>query len=210
MADHDWNERYRLGDTPWDTGSPEEALVAFVEQAGLADARVLEVGCGTGTNALWLASRGFDVVGIDVSDRAIDLARAKAAQAPGPGTGRFEIVDFLATQPDGGPFDLVFDRGVFHGFDAADARARFASQVAASLVPGGRWLSLIGSTEGAPREEGPPRRSARDIVNAIEPVLEIVDLRTAAFDTTRSDAPRAWRCLSRLRLVPAQPSTVRT
>ncbi len=210
MADHDWNERYQFGDTPWDTGAPEEVLVDFVEQAGLANARVLEVGCGTGTNALWLASRGLDVVGIDVSDRAIDLARAKAAQAEVPGAVRFEIVDFLSTQPDGGPFDLVFDRGVFHVFDASDARARFASQVAASLAPNGHWLSLIGSTEGPPRDEGPPRRSVRDIANAIEPVLEIVDLRTAAFDTTRADAPRAWRCLSRLRLVPAQPSTVRT
>jgi hypothetical protein len=70
-----------------------------------------------------------------------------------------------------------------------------------ALAPGGLWLSLIGSTEGPPREVGPPRRPAREIALAIEPLLEIVELRFAAF---RDDA-KAWFCLSRQRTMPAQP-----
>ena len=87
--------------------------------------------------------------------------------------------------------------------DEPGERERFASRVAAALAPGGLCLSLIGSTEGPPREVGPPRRSAREVTLAIEPALEIVELRSAAF---REDA-KAWFCLSRKRTVPAQAST---
>ena len=88
-------------------------------------------------------------------------------------------------------------------------RSRFAERVAAVLAPNGLWLSLIGSTEGPPRDVGPPRRSARDVVAAIEPALELVALREARFDP-KSDTPlHAWVCLSRRRELPAQPSSRR-
>ena len=74
---------------------------------------------------------------------------------------------------------------------------RFAAQVATALAPGGLWLSLIGSTEGAPREIGPPRRSAREVALAIEPALEIVELRAAEF---HGHGAKAWFCLARRRL----------
>jgi hypothetical protein len=66
------------------------------------------------------------------------------------------------------------------------------------------WLSLIGSTEGPPRDVGPPRRSAREVVLAIESALEIVELRSAEFS---GNSAKAWFCLSRQRTIPAQPST---
>jgi hypothetical protein len=63
---------------------------------------------------------------------------------------------------------------------------------------------MIGSTEGSAREVGPPRRSAREVALAIEPVLEIVELRSAAF---HGHGAKAWFCLSRRRTIDAQPST---
>ncbi len=208
MAGRDWDQTYLEGCLPWDTDAPEPNLVQFVtERLGTHRGRALDVGCGTGTHALWLATQGFDVLGIDVAPRAIERARAKAEAAQASGI-RFEVLDFLAAAP-AGPFDLVFDRGVFHVFDEAVDRARFAARVAECLAPGGHWLSLVGSTEGPPREEGPPRRSARDIADAIEPVLEIAELRTSVFDLGSPTEPRAWIVLSRPRLVPAQPSTKR-
>ena len=98
----------------------------------------------------------------------------------------------------------MFDRGCFHVFDEPDERQRFAAQVAAALASEGLWLSLIGSTEGSPREVGPPRRSAREVTLAIEPALEIVELRSAEF---RGSNAKAWFCLSQQRTMPAQPST---
>jgi hypothetical protein len=118
------------------------------------------------------------------------------------------VVDFIARVPEEPPFMFVFDRGCFHVFDRAEDRSLFAAHVASCLAVQGQWLSLIGSTEGAPRDTGPPRRSARDIVDAIEPALEIVQLRGIEFDVQLPSPPRAWMCVSRPRLLPAQPSTV--
>jgi SAM-dependent methyltransferase len=197
-----WNDRYAAGEVPWDTGQPDPLLIEFIATGGVAAGRALEVGCGTGTNALWLAARGFDVLGVDVSTIAIDQARAKASGAP---RCRFEVRDFLAV-PAGGPFGFVFDRGCFHVFDAPAERARFAARVAEALAPGGLWLSIIGSTEGPPRDVGPPRRTAREVVDAIEPALAVVTLRSAVF-ASQVDPAQAWVCVAERRTIFAQPSS---
>ena len=204
MPHPSWNESYASGEPlPWDTGTPDPLLVEMIESRAIAPGRSLEIGCGTGTNAIFLAQHGFDVLGIDISEVAVDKARAKAQ-----GRCRFEVVDFLAAAPAAGLFQFVFDRGCFHVFDDEDERARFAQNVAAGLVEHGLWLSLIGSTEGAPREQGPPRRSAREVMNAIEPSLEIVELRSTEF-AVYEEQLKSWLCLSRKRAIPAQPSTRR-
>ncbi|HEX4036931.1 MAG TPA: class I SAM-dependent methyltransferase [Acidobacteriaceae bacterium] len=195
MPHPSWNESYASGDLPWDTGEPEPLLVEFVSSGRIAPAQTLEIGAGTGTNAVWLAERGFDVLGIDVAPLAAERATARL-------NGRdlrchFASMDFLAASPPDRPFRFAFDRGCFHVFDEPEERARFAAQVAAVLVPGGLWLSIIGSTESPPREVGPPRRSAQEVAIAIEPALEIVELRTAEFHAHHI---KAWFCLSRRRL----------
>ena len=197
-----WNESYASGQLPWDTGQPEPLLVEFVASGSIKPSPTLEIGAGTGTNAIWMAERGFDVLGVDLSPLAVERARAKMEGRALP--CRFAALDFLAATPPGGPFQFVFDRGCFHVFDETGEREQFVSQVAALLEPGGLWLSLIGSTEGPPREIGPPRRSAREVTLAIEPALEIVELRSAEFSGINA---RAWFCLSRRRTTPAQPST---
>jgi len=206
MSRTDWNSRYAAGDLPWDTGHPSQHLVEMVELGGIAAGRALDIGCGTGTNALWLAGRGFDVLGVDVSPLAVERARAKAAAASS-NRCRFEVLDFLAADPPGGPFRFVFDRGCFHTFDEEELRTRFAARVAALLAPGGLWLSVIGSTEGPPRDTGPPRRSARDVMNAIEPSLELLLLRATELDSLGTPPPRAWLSLAQRREIEAQPST---
>ena len=206
MPEQNWNESYAAGDPPWDSGQPDDHLMEFVRSGGILPSRAIDLGCGTGTNALWLAGQGFKVVGIDIAPLAVEKARAKAAA-----TNlhcRFDQLDFLKDSVSGGPFDFAYDRGCFHVFDRPEDRARFAQRVAALLEPNGRWLSLIGSTEGPERDWGPPRRSVFDIVTAIEPVLEILEIRSVQF----RDLPifaAAWMCLFRPRSVPAVPSTRR-
>jgi SAM-dependent methyltransferase len=202
MPHPSWNESYASGQLPWDTGQPEPLLVEFVTLSGVKPSPTLEIGAGTGTNTIWMAERGFHVLGVDVSPLAVERARAKMEGRSLP--CRFEALDFLAATPPGGPFQFVFDRGCFHVFDEPDERQRFAARVAAALAPGGLWLSLIGSTEGSSREVGPPRRSAVEVILAIEPALEVVELRSAEFHGSNA---KAWFCLSRQRTTPAQPST---
>jgi SAM-dependent methyltransferase len=202
--EHAWNENYASGALPWDTGRPEHALVDFVQGGGVAPGRALDIGAGRGTNARWLAEQGFDVLGVDIAPLAVEQARARTTGAVAARC-RFEVADFLA-DPPAGPFAFVFDRGCFHVFDDPKDRARFAATVARVLAPGGVWLSLVGSTEGPAREVGPPRRSARDVVEAVEPALAVDDLSAIQFDS-EPPAPTAWRCVARKRTMPAQPST---
>jgi SAM-dependent methyltransferase len=201
----DWDEHYASGNLPWDTGAPDEQLVRFVREGGVSAGPALEIGCGTGTNSVWLAEQGFSVLGLDLSPLAVRAANARLGGRQLD--CRVEVGDFLVQAVPGGPYAFVFDRGCFHVFDEEATRALFAERVAALLAPGGLWLSLIGSTEGPPREEGPPRRTARDVASAVEPALELVELRSSVFETTREDAPQAWFCLSRRRTIPAQPSS---
>ena len=206
MSERDWDQHYASGELPWDTGDPDRHLVELVEQGVIAPGRTLEVGCGTGTNAIWLASRGFEVHAVDVAPLAVAKAEAKR-RAVGANV-RFSVLDFMRDEPPAGPFDFAFDRGVLHVFDEVDDRARFAERVAALLQPRGQWLCLAGSTEGPPREHGPPRRSARDLLRAVEPALELVFLRSTTFDAELPSRAMAWVMLARSREVPAQPSTV--
>jgi SAM-dependent methyltransferase len=197
-----WNERYQQSNVPWDTGVPDNHLVEFVDAKVLASGRVLEIGCGTGTNAIWLASRGFEVLGIDISERAIAAAEAKLSGE----SVRFRVLDFFDAAL-AGPFEFVFDRGVLHQYDDVPARAKFAVRVAGLLAPSGIWLSLVGCTEGPPRDHGPPRRSALDLVAAVEPVLAIHELRATEFHANIPTPAAAWLLQARQRTTPAQPST---
>lgn len=206
MTDRDWEATYREADLPWDTGTPDPHLVDFVGRGHLASGKALEVGCGTGTNCLWLAEQGFEVLGVDISPTAIQLAESKAGGAP---RVRFAALDFLEQDVPDGPYDLVFDRGCFHVFDDAADRALFAERVARAVAPDGLWVSVIGSTEGPERDHGPPRRTARDVTNAIEPVLRIDELRAIELHANIPSPAAAWFCVARAREVPAQPSTQR-
>lgn len=73
-----WNERYQCGETPWDTGNASSELVRVVTEARIVRCRCIELGCGSGTNAVWLAQQGFDVTAVDGSTLAIERARHRA------------------------------------------------------------------------------------------------------------------------------------
>lgn len=191
-----WDERYAEDDLPWDSGEPDVHLAEVMETHGIAPGKALEVGCGTGTNSIWLARQGFDVTATDVSTVAIQRAEAKAADA---GVDcRFVTGDFLADPVPGESYGFVYDRGVFHLFDDARHRARFAARAAEILAPHGLWFSLIGSTDGPPRDGGPPRRSAVEVTTAVEPHFEILELRSTSFDLDEHRDARAWVMVGRL------------
>ena len=191
-----WQERYLSGDLPWDNGKPDHNLVRVVDAFGIGACRALEVGCGTGTNAIWLAQQGFSMTAVDLADEAIEKARAKA---PTGADIRWAACNVLADPLPGGPYGFVFDRGCFHSFDELSEQNVFAARVHACLDTSGYWLSLMGSTDGPPRDVGPPRRSCRQIASVVEPLFEVLELRASVFDPDVPDSPRSWACLMRKR-----------
>jgi SAM-dependent methyltransferase len=196
VEDH-FREAYRAGSTPWDIGKPDFNLIQTVTATPIAPCKALEIGCGTGDNAIWLAQQEFDVIGIDISEIAIEKAGEKAAKANVPCT--FAVLNILIDHVAGAPFGFIFDRGCFHTLDSARERKTFAEQVSHHLADNGLWLSLIGNADERRLSEGPPKRTARDIAGAVEPYFEILSLVSSHFEAHLPAPPRAWVCLMRRR-----------
>ncbi len=115
-----YRERYKSENTPWDAGQPDFNLIEIVTKNPILSCKVLDVGCGTGDNSIWLAQNRFQVIGTDVSDIAIEKASKANVECD------FILVDFLKKKIEGTPFGFVFDRGCFHSFSSENDRRRFA------------------------------------------------------------------------------------
>ena len=192
-----FEERYRAGDTPWDHGTPDANLLDMVMQRPIPKCKALDVGCGTGDKAIWLAQQGFLVTGCDFSPTAVEKASEKAALSNI--SCSFVVADFLKGEIPGSPFGFVFDRGCLHCVDTAEDRRRFAENVASHLEEEGFWLLLVGNADGRAREVGPPTLTARELVDAVEPNFEIISLTSGYFGSDETDPPEAWVCLMRKR-----------
>ena len=132
---YDW--MYRFSRPRWDSGITPPEVVAEVESGRIKTGRALDLGCGTGTNSIYLARHGFQVVGVDFSPRAIELARAKAHQAGASVnlyTNDVTRLDFLRDR-----FDLILDIGCFHNLGEQD-RARYAENLARLARPGSIFM----------------------------------------------------------------------
>ena len=149
-----FRERYEKGDTPWDIGRPDFNLMDMVETRPIPSCKALEIGCGTGDNAVWLSQQKFSVTGCDGSEIAIEKAVEKAYKAGVKCT--FIVADFLNNEIPDSPFGFVFDRGFFHSFEEVGKRKRVVERVSSHIEKGGLWLSLIGSADEQRTGPGPP------------------------------------------------------
>ena len=192
-----YKERYESRDTPWDIGKPDFNLIQTVATTPIEPCKALDIGCGTGDNAIWLSQRNFHVSGIDTSEIAIEKAREKALKANVKCI--FTVMDILTSHVEAAPFGFAFDRGCFHSLNSGKERKRFAENVNGHLEKDGLWLSLIGNADEQRHAPGPPQRTARDIVNSVEPYFEILSLVSSYFGSNRPNPPRAWVCLMRKR-----------
>ena len=189
----EWNDRYRDGDLPWDTGRPSSELQRVVSQNAIRPCRALELGCGTGTNSVWLAQQGFEVTGIDLAPLAVEQAQ-KRAQAAGVKV-HFVLADVLQLPDLDGPFEFFFDRGCYHAV-RREAPQQYALAVARQLTPGGRGLILAGNAR-EPHAPGPPVVTEEEIRDELGTAFQILDLHEFRFDEAPGVSERflGWSCL---------------
>lgn len=185
MQPEDWDRRYAEKGLLW-SATPNRFLVA--ETSGLAPGRALDLACGEGRNALWLAARGWQVLGVDFSSVAIAKARERAA-AEGLDVD-FVCEDLLAYEPEREASDLVL---VLYLQLPAEERSSVLARAAGALAPGGTFL-LVGhdSTNLTQGVGGPsdPRVlfSPDDIVRDL-PGLEIEKAERVLREVEDADRP---------------------
>jgi SAM-dependent methyltransferase len=179
----------------WDIDQPQPAFVALAE-AGRITGKVLDVGCGTGENALFLCQRGLDVLGLDLSSMAVAEARRKA-QARGV-MARFVVGNGLDLPSLEETSDTVIDSGLLHILSDAD-RARLVAGLHAVLRPGG-YIHLLAFNEHT-SWPGPRRLTQTEIRTTFEQGWEVEAISTSRFEVVDgSGGAEAW--LASIRRLP--------
>lgn len=159
--------RYLRKKTPWDTGiSPPELLKYLAESS---PGHALDLGCGTGTNAITITKHGWQVVGVDLSALAIRTARCNAHQAGFEIDFRQEDVTRIASIK--GPFDFALDIGCFHSLSGVGQK-NYIQNLTRVLKPGGTYLTYTWlAGEG---DSSSIRLTESDISTLFEPSFEIL------------------------------------
>ncbi len=191
-----WEGMYRGGrKAPWDIGRASAELKQAVENGTMRPCRVVELGCGTGNDAIYLAGRGFDVTAIDIARSALSQAEKKAKDA---GVRvRWVHADVL-DPPKLEPFDLIYDRGCYHALRRQNA-AGYVATLRRLSHPGTQVLILAGNANEPLPHSGPPRVREADIRADFGPSFEFQWLRETRFDTTEPNGKGAlaWSILLR-------------
>ena len=153
MSGMPWDASYQDGPAPWDIGRPQPAMARLAAEGAWAGA-VLDAGCGSGEHALLAASLGLPVLGVDVAETALALAREKARKRGIE--AEFALADALHLERLGRRFQTVLDCGLLHTFNGEE-RAEYVASVASVTEEGGTLCVLCFSDTGANRGPHPVR-----------------------------------------------------
>lgn len=160
MNKEEWDRIYRtrrLEEIPWHSGQPDRRLVRLVSHNKIPGGRVLDMCSGDGTNSIYLASKGFQVYGVDVSGTAVRIARERCRKR---GLScAYETGDVLSFKSEE-PFDFIFDRGCFHHIPHAD-KPKYVDLLRRLLRPGGKFFLLCFSDKNPPYEKNLTREDIK-------------------------------------------------
>jgi len=185
-----WEDLYATSDVaslPWYHPELDADFEKALKTHRLQGKRILDLGTGPATQAMNLASRGFEVLGTDISPSAIRKAKA-AAKAAGL-TIEFRVDDILKSRLGTDLVDVIVDRGVFHVLPP-EKRNVYVETVHRVLRPAG-WLLLKCFSDKEPGTFGPYRISAKELRGYFRETFDILSIVDTVFDGTLKPNPRA-------------------
>ena len=188
---HDFAEMYAEGIPPWQIDRPQPEVIRLIEQ-GKFESPVLDLGCGTGDNAIELARHGLVVKGLDAVPEALERARKKTEQAGLKHSPEFILGDALRLVESGLKARTVLDCALFHTF-SDEERKEYIRGLEVVLSHGGR-LHILSFSELETRQPGPRRLSLSEITGSFGKGWRVEDsVRCRYWDRVRPDGAHAWR-----------------
>lgn len=189
-----WNGCYVTGQLPWDSRRVSTELQAVLRERDIPRGRALELGCGTGTNAIFLEQQGFEVTAVDFAPEAIAQAQKNAAAAGVEIS--FHATDVREFRTLQTKFAFIFDRGCYHCVRQTDWPGYLATLQAVSEP--GTWLLILAGNVADQSESRIPRVSEAELRSELGQHFELVQLRTHRFEEADgSDGPLGWSILLR-------------
>jgi len=176
-----WEDVYRRGGEgpyPWDLGRPRDFLVQLLEKGMIEGDRALDTCCGLGTNGLYLAEKGFNVTGIDISDKAVKIANRKSGRNENI---NFKVRNFMDMDFEPGSFDFVLDIGCFHHV-ATEDRQEYIENVRQVLRPGGRYLVMCFSDRMGPAWNHFSEEQVRDLFSGPFEIMTLDEISSVEGD----------------------------
>ena len=186
MQGNKWEKTYRsktLSEIPWHSGQPDRRLVRLVREGKIKKGRVLDLCSGDGTNSIYLASRGFEVVGVDISSTAVEIAQKRCLKR---GVDcDYHVGSVLEFKPEK-TFDLVFDRGCFHHFPKTK-KPDYVEMVKNLLRKEGKFFLLCFSDKNPPHKKN---LSEQDIRGYFEKDFKIFFIRDSIQKESKAGSKR--------------------
>jgi len=186
-----WNSLYDLRRTPWRSGGLT-ATTRRLLSSYAAGRRLLEVGCGTGDDSEVIVDMGFDYLGVDFAEAAIrKRKRGNGAE--------FMSRDFFKWSC-GESFDVIYEKGFFHGLAGVRRRNNFIRRTASLLNPAGIWISICGSADHRRKDFPHGTIFLRDLVEPAEVYFEILEIVKDDYGLAdRANEFQAWHAVFRRR-----------
>ncbi len=178
----------------WDIGQAQKRFIEEFDKAA-PKSPVLDIGCGTGDLAIYAASLGCEVLGIDFCSKAIEIAQSRALE--NSSTAMFKVWDAFELEKLAGQFSTILDSCFFHTLDDA-ARRKYVGQLSKVIAPGGK-LYLLNFAVNLPTPSTPIAVTGKDIQQFFQAGWSIKEIQTSEVSVTfwPTGIPATFACVEK-------------
>lgn len=189
---------YATGKSLWDTDKPDSGLISILEKYNIKPCKVLECGCGTGNDSIYLAEQGFTVTGIDFAQYAIDSSNAKKEERKLINV-EFILDNFITRDLGTEQYDFAYDRSAAYSGIYSNVCSKFANKISNALVSKGYWFTIIHSTHDGITYI--PSITEKGLRFSVEKYFDILELEEVPLEINLKDTSMLfWRCFMRKKI----------